>query len=227
MRALKPHLFPICLGILFSIAMITSFWPRTLKATQVPSVYNETEEWRAPDESTIPFNEEGDKIRYGKELIVHTAVYLGKQGSIASLTNGMNCQNCHLYAGTQSFSNPFSAVAAIYPKFRERSGRTETVEFRVNECMQRSLNGKPLDSNSKEMQAMVAYIKWIGSNVTKNVKPNGAGTEELPPLDRAADTVKGKIVYETKCQRCHNAGGEGVWSEKEAEYTYPPLWGEH
>lgn len=227
MRALQSHLFPICLGIIFSIAMITSFWPgSTSKQTHISSAYNENEDWQPPDESTLSFDEPGEKIRYGKELISHTSVYLGPNGSIASLSNGMNCQNCHLYAGTQNFCNPFSAVASTYPKFRERSGRIETVEFRVNECMQRSLNGEALDSTSKEMQAIVAYIKWIGSNVPKEVKPKGSGTEALAYLERAADTIKGKGVYITKCQRCHGAVGEGVWSGKDNEYTYPPLWGE-
>jgi thiosulfate dehydrogenase len=226
MRALKSHLFPICLGVIFSILMIISIWPKPKsKPKYIPVTYNENEEWQPPDETVIPFNEEGDKIRYGKELIIHTSFYLGPQGNIASLSNGMNCQNCHLKAGTQNFSNPFSAVAATYPKFRERSGRTESVEFRVNECMQRSLNGKPLDSVSKEMQAIVAYIKWVGSNVPKDVKPKGAGTEELHYLERAADTANGKKIYIVKCQRCHGANGEGVWAVHENEYTYPPLWG--
>jgi thiosulfate dehydrogenase len=60
------------------------------------------------------------------------------------------------------YTNNFLTVASTYPKFRERSGRLESVEWRINECMQRSLNGEPLDSLSKEMKAMVAYIKWTG-----------------------------------------------------------------
>lgn len=228
MRALKPHLFPICLGSLFFIVMLISFWPRTIfKTTYISSAYNENEEWRAPDEATIPFTEEGDKIRYGKELIVHTAAYFGPNGTIASLSNGMNCQNCHLDAGRQNFSNPFSAVASTYPKFRERSGRVESVEFRVNECMQRSLNGQAIDSTGAEMQAIVAYLKWVGTGVPKNIKPKGSATEDLAFLNRAADTISGKKLYLTKCQRCHGKNGEGVWSATEAEYTYPPLWGDH
>ncbi len=74
----------------------------------------------------------------------------------------MNCQNCHMAAGTVPFGNSFFAVAATYPKYRERSGKFESIEFRVNECMERSLNGHKLDSLSREMRAMVAYFHWLG-----------------------------------------------------------------
>src|SRR6476646_8866634 len=54
--------------------------------------------WKAPAETEIPEGERGVLIRYGKDLIAHTAKYYGKKGIIAPITNGMNCQNCHLEA---------------------------------------------------------------------------------------------------------------------------------
>ncbi|MBD0368117.1 MAG: c-type cytochrome [Flavisolibacter sp.] len=194
--------------------------------TTTHSTFNPvTEEWTAPDTAAIPATAEGDLIRYGRDLIVHTSQYLGPKGIIASLSNGMNCQNCHIDAGTKPFGNSFSAVASTYPKYRERSGRVESIEFRINECMERSLNGSKLDSNSTEMKAMVAYLKWMGEGVPKNFKPQGAGTEELPFLNRAADPAKGRVVYITRCQRCHGENGEGAKGPGTTEYTYPPLWG--
>lgn len=62
-----------------------------------------------PNENEIPLDEEGDLIRYGKELIVHTSKYFGPKGIIAQISNGMNCQNCHINAGKEKFANPFSA----------------------------------------------------------------------------------------------------------------------
>jgi thiosulfate dehydrogenase len=188
-------------------------------------MYSETEEWLAPDLSEIPFNEEGYLIQYGRELIMNTAVYLGPKGIVSHQSNGMNCQNCHLDAGARLYANTFSAVASTYPKYRDRSGKLETIEFRINECMERSLNGKALDSNSKEMRAMVAFLKWMGRGVPKDIKPKGAATEELPYLDRPADPVKGKEIFFLKCQRCHGSNGEGVYSEDSSHYIYPPLWG--
>lgn len=93
--------------------------------------------------------------------------------------------------------------------------------------MQRSLNGEPLDSLSKEMKAMVAYIKWTGINVRKNEKNEGVGTKEISFLQRAADPVKGKSIYSANCQSCHGANGEGMKSLDSSYYRYPPLWGEN
>jgi len=182
-------------------------------------------DWKPPDTSSIPHTEDGDLIRYGRELIANTAYYLGPKGRVAHVSNGMNCQNCHIDAGAKPYGNCFSAVASTYPTFRPRSGIVESIEFRVNDCLQRSLNGKTIDSTSKEMKAMVAYLRWIGKDVPKGIKPKGANTEELPFLDRAADTAKGRIVFQTKCVTCHGKNGEGMLKPDSIAYLYPPLWG--
>jgi len=181
--------------------------------------------WHAPDLHALPATQEGDLIRYGHDLVANTAYYLGPKGRVAHLSNGMNCQNCHLEAGTKNYGNPFSAVASTYPKYRPRSGRVESIAFRVNDCLVRSLNGSPLDSNSREMKALVAFIKWVGSGVPKGVKPAGSGLEPLPFLTRAADTVKGRQVYVQKCQACHSADGEGLPIADSGSFRFPPLWG--
>jgi thiosulfate dehydrogenase len=183
--------------------------------------------WEAPDSSSIPATPEGELITYGKQLIAKTSKYLGPRGSVATISNGMNCQNCHLEAGTKYFGNNYSAVYSTYPRFRARSGSLEGIYKRVNDCLERSLNGSPLDTNSREMQAIRAYIKWLGQNVEKNVKPVGSGIRDLPFLQRAADPAKGKIVYIDKCQRCHGANGGGVLEDDSTTYKYPPLWGPH
>ena len=186
-----------------------------------------SKKWEAPDINQLPFDEAGNQIRYGKELIINTSYYLGPKGKVAAITNGMNCQNCHIEAGTRLFGNCFSAVASSYPVYRPRSGRVESIEFRINDCLLRSLNGKTIDSNSTEMKAMVAYLKWVGQNVPKGTKPEGAGTKELAFLGRAADPAKGKIVYQSNCIRCHGSNGEGLPEFDSSSFIYPPLWGEN
>ncbi len=181
--------------------------------------------WHAPDTSQLTFTGIDSLIRYGRALISNTAAYLGPKGSVAHISNGMNCQNCHLDAGTRLFGGNFALVASTYPKYRERSGRFESIEYRINECLQRSLNGKKIDSLSTEMRAMVAYIKWVGKNVPKGTKPPGTDMEELPYLKRAADTAKGRVVYTNKCRVCHSENGQGVPAPDTVGYVYPPLWG--
>jgi thiosulfate dehydrogenase len=185
--------------------------------------------WVAPsisnDESLTPA--EREKILYGEDLIANTAKYLGPQGSVAAITNGMNCQNCHLEAGTRAWGNNYGGVFSTYPRFRERSGSIETIFHRVNDCLQRSLNGEPLDSNSKEMQAIYSYIKWLGKDVPAQKKPHGSGLGKLPFMDRAADPAKGRLVYQAHCSSCHGNNGEGQKSPGTKVYTNPPLWGEN
>lgn len=181
--------------------------------------------WLAPAPSTLNNNKE--LIAYGKELIVHTSSYYGENGKIFKAgTNGMNCQNCHLDAGTKTFGNNYSAVASTYPKYRARSGSVENIYKRVNDCFERSLNGKALDTTSKEMQAITTYIEWLGTNVKKGEKPAGSGFKDITLLERAADPEKGKIIYVEKCQSCHQSDGAGLMNSEKTEFTYPPLWGE-
>ncbi len=140
-----------------------------------------------------------------RELIENTSYYLGPKGTIAAITNGMNCQNCHLDGGTLPWANNYSAVVSTYPKFRDRSGSLETIPKRVNDCFERSLNGMALDTTSLEMKAILAYLHWVGDDIPKGKKPKGSGIMDLPYLDRAADPAKGKVVYQAKCQVCHGA----------------------
>ena len=183
--------------------------------------------WKAPDARTIPAGKPGATIRYGRELLAHTAKYFGPKGSIAAITNGMNCQNCHLDAGTRLFANNYSGFIASYPKLSNRSGRVTQPAERIAECFERSLNGKVPDTAGNEVKAILAYMKWLGSGIGKGQKPVGTATEKLTYMDHAADPLKGKTVFIAKCKSCHGANGEGLLAADKVMYTYPPLWGQH
>jgi thiosulfate dehydrogenase len=181
--------------------------------------------WVAPDSTKIPKNKTGDMIRYGKALLAHTAEYFGPNGSIAHLSNGMNCQNCHLEGGSRLFANNYSVVAATYPKLSFRSGKIQPISQRITDCFNRSLAGKVPDTNGREVQSMIAYMKWIGQGVKKSQKLKGTASEKLPFLSVASDPAKGQVVYMAKCKVCHGANGEGLLAADKRAYTYPPLWG--
>ncbi len=218
-----------CLVLLLAFTTILLFVnPSIFQEQQIASTENKKPHlWIAPDTATIPKNKEGNIIRYGRDLIARTSYYLGPQGTVMNISNGMNCQNCHLEAGTKPFGNNYGAVASTYPKFRARSGGLESIEKRVNDCLVRSLNGNSLDSLSKEMLAMVAYIKWLGKDTRKGEKVQGAGLVEVAWLARAANPIKGKLIYLQKCQICHGFSGEGQRLTANSRYIYPPLWGEN
>lgn len=167
------------------------------------------------------------QVRYGHDLIANTAAYLGPGGSVAHISNGMNCQNCHLQAGTVPFGNNYGKVYATYPLYRARNNGTQDIYDRVNDCLQRSLNGRALDSNTREMQAIYAYIKWLDKDVPKGAVRGGTSIMKLAYLDRAASPAAGKAVYASTCQRCHGNDGQGQPNPDHNGYAYPPLWGPH
>ncbi|HET6767966.1 MAG TPA: c-type cytochrome [Chitinophagaceae bacterium] len=187
--------------------------------------FDSTRLWVGWNKYHIP--ESDSMARYGHELIANTSYYLGPKGTVAQITNGMNCQNCHLNGGTVPWGNNYGAVASTYPQFRARSGGLETIVKRISDCMERSLNAdKAIDSNSKEMKSIIAYMNWLGDDIPKGRAPKGSGIMNIPYLDRAADPKKGQVVYVSKCQRCHYPDGQGK-KKTDGSYEYPPLWGEN
>src|SRR5262245_47313118 len=118
MKTFGSSWIPILLGTVFIIAILASMLFHPVK-TQIESIGNEKKQWQAPDINLVPGTPEGDMIRDGRELIVNTSKYFGPHGIVAHLTNGMNCQNCHVEAGAKQFGNSFAAVASLYPKYRD------------------------------------------------------------------------------------------------------------
>lgn len=95
--------------------------------------------WQAQDIELVKDTILKAKLLYGRELVVHTAKYLGPKGSVMQSSNGLNCQNCHLDAGTKPWGNNYGSVFSLYPKFRPRSGSIENIYKRINDCFERSL----------------------------------------------------------------------------------------
>lgn len=224
---IRSNLVLIVICLFVAIVIFLKFMQASAKSATVGLQENEEDyAWAAP---SLYYDASGGLERellvYGQDLIANTSKYFGPHGSVAQVTNGMNCQNCHLNAGRKNWGNNYSLVHSTYPRYRDRSGSVETVYKRVSDCFERSLNGKAPDSTSREYKAIETYIKWVGKEVKKGEKPLGSGIEKLPFLDRAADPVKGKDIYTAKCQSCHGANGEGQLDSRGTNFIYPPLWG--
>lgn len=220
---MKTTLFHKTLFVLVIIALIGFSCNNNDTSKTNTATIDTTTIWRGWNHYQI--SESDSLARYGYQLIANTSYYLGPKGVVAQLTNGMNCQNCHVNGGTVPWGNNYGAVTSMYPQFRARSGGLETIAKRVSDCMERSLNGIAVDSTSKEMKAIIAYMNWLGDGIPKKFKPRGSGIMDIPLLDRAADPKKGKTVFENKCQRCHGIDGQGQKNPEGYGYVYPPLWG--
>jgi thiosulfate dehydrogenase len=102
----------------------------------------------------------------------------------------------------------------------------ESLEDRINDCLVRSLNGQALDSLSKEMTAIVAYIRWLGKGIPRGTRAPGSGFLSMPFLDRAANPAQGKKLFMEQCRVCHGTSGEGLRLTTDGPFIYPPLCGE-
>ena len=179
-----------------------------------------------PDTNLIPHDEFGDMVRYGRDLIVNTAHYIGPEGTKGKyLGNKMNCTNCHMDAGTRPYGLNYFSTHARYPQYRARENDILTLEQRINNCVERPHNGKALPLDSKEIRAMATYMRWVGQNVPVGRRVKGDDGVELKYPERAADPEKGKLVYEQHCMVCHGNDGQGQMDPFNKTYVYPPLWG--
>ena len=189
-------------------------------------VKKDTTTFALPDTSTIPHDQFGDMVRYGRELVVNTAHYIGPNGTVGKyLGNKMNCGNCHLDGGTRPYGFNFLSTHARYPQYRGRENLVLNLGERINNCVERPHNGTPLPLDSKEINAIECYIKWLSTNVPVGKHIKGDESLEIEFPDRAADVTKGAAVFAAECASCHGANGEGKWNPDSTTYTYPPLWG--
>ncbi len=176
-------------------------------------------DYTIPSDTLIAKEPNADQINYGKRLLNETRRLL-PQNTGAS----MNCNSCHVQQGKKPLAAPYINTVNAFPQFNPRANRVVTLEDRINGCFMRSMNGKPLDKTSPEMQAMVAYMKWLAQDV-----PHGAKVqiENAWPIDTklVGDPVRGKGLYAAQCAACHGANGEGK-KDRAGDIVFPPLWGD-
>ena len=187
--------------------------------------------WRVPDVGALPDDARGEQIRRGRELVTQTYALIGPdapQPADRFAGNNLACGDCHLEAGTKKFGLPLFGLYSAFPRYSARSGTEISIEDRINSCMTRSMNGRPLPTDSPQMQALVAYVKFLASDMTKGEPLPGHGAGEMPYLDRAAEPTRGERIYEQVCRACHRQDGGGLPRDPQAlaaGYAAPPLWG--
>lgn len=157
-------------------------------------------------------------VRLGYNIMINTTQYA------AGYSGGkLNCTNCHFAGGNTTGERnagiSLVGAAATYPSYNARTKTVIDMPTRINLCFERSMNGKALPLNSREMLALVTYLQWISKGVPIYDKVPWLG---LPKLEskHVAKLDGGKKVYATYCAMCHGKEGQG-----EIENRIPPLWG--
>jgi thiosulfate dehydrogenase len=179
-----------------------------------------------PDIRKVADDAFGRMVKYGHALVTDTANQIGPAAPDSAKRfagNNLNCQNCHLQGGTQPYAMPLIGVWGQFPQYRGREGEVRTLEDRVNGCMERSMNGRALALDSREMKAFLAYAKWLSTGIPDGAKIIGSGTKPVQEPERAADLRHGSQVYAEKCVACHGERGQG--QRIATGYQFPPLWG--
>jgi thiosulfate dehydrogenase len=188
--------------------------------------------WTVPEVGALPHDAHGLQVREGRDLITATYAYIGPNVPDASnryAGNNLACTNCHLQAGAKKFGLPLFGLYEDFPEYSARTGGEISIEDRINSCMTRSMNGRPLPVDSPEMQAMVAYVKFISSGVAPDQRLPGLGTGHMPELMRAASPARGERLYARACAACHTGEGLGLrtsTADSDLGYLVPPLWGQ-
>jgi thiosulfate dehydrogenase len=165
-------------------------------------------------------------VLYGEALIRRTYAIVGPHVADASLRysgNNLACSSCHLDSGRQRYALSLIGVANAYPRNMARENAVQSLAQRINGCFERSMNGRALPEGSREMTAMLAYLRFLSDAAPADMEGRGAPAVRL--LERAADPVRGAQVYTTHCAACHGADGRGALNADGNGYAYPPLWG--
>jgi thiosulfate dehydrogenase len=171
--------------------------------------------FRVPSDSEVTDPELLRSLRRGRALLRNT-----RDSLPAHVGNRLQCVSCHVKDGTQKNALSLVGVYSRFPQYRSRTGTVGTIEDRVNDCFERSLNGRALDRTSPEMRDFVTYMAFLSRGVPAGATVDGGqGTPAIePPL--VGDTARGAKMYATTCAACHGVDGQGT-------NAAPPVWGPH
>lgn len=151
-------------------------------------------------------------MRRGRAILIATRDSLPDH-----VGNRLRCTSCHLDEGRRE-TGSWVGVFARYPQYRARSGVVETIEFRVNDCFRRSMNGAAIDPAGPDMRDILAYFAFLSGGVPIALPAATSGSRLQRWAAFTADTAAGARVFAASCVKCHGVAGEGT-------AVAPPVWG--
>jgi thiosulfate dehydrogenase len=167
--------------------------------------------FRVPPESELPDSAYGVSALRGRALLMAT-----KDSLPHNVGNSLRCASCHLDNGLRKNAMPWVGSYSRFPQYRPRSGKVDLIEDRINDCFERSLNGRALSPSGRDMRDIVAYFAFLSRGIPVGAEIDGQGLARLKPL--AGNVNRGVALFTSTCARCHGADGHGT-------ALAPPLWG--
>ena len=153
------------------LLVVTSFAVILMAGRALPAgqpVKIDLTQWARPDIATVGDDPFGKFVKYGYALFADTANEIGPAVSDPKMRfagNNLACQNCHLQGGSQPYAMPLIGIWGQFPQYRGREGAVDTLEDRINGCLERSMNGRALPLDSREMKAFSSYIRWLSTGI--------------------------------------------------------------
>jgi thiosulfate dehydrogenase len=165
----------------------------------------------------VPSDAELRDSAYRVSALRGRAILLATRDSLPrKVGNSLRCASCHIENGLRRNAMPWVGSYARFPQYRARSGKVDLIEDRINDCFERSLNGKALAPSGRDMGDIVAYLAFLSNGIPVGAQMEGQGLPRLKPL--SGDLKRGVSVFAATCTRCHGANGQGT-------AIAPPLWG--
>lgn len=217
----------VCLSAMVIISILTMLFVfdviKLNVSNSMPSIYYMNYDVESLDDSNS-----NSIIKYGYALFNETPKYIGPDNENPNLSfqgNRLACKNCHLNSGTKPYSAPLIGIIQRFPQFRGRENKMGTIQDRINGCMERSMNGQMLPSDSEEMKAIVKYLEFLSRYAPKDGNIEGQGFVKLKIPERPVNLINGKSIFKNNCAVCHTISGLGFKNPNSYTYEYPPLWG--
>lgn len=170
----------------------------------------------SPAAANFPAGPLGASVRRGEALVRHTT------DSLPTYAPGrVACASCHLDAGRDTAASPLTTAWTRYPRYLPRTGAVVTMTDRVNYCFTRSLAGRRLPAESREMADILAYLAWLAHGLP--VEPADRTPRDPAARTLVGDSARGYALYSTYCAACH--GPDGAGRGPPGSGGIPALWG--
>lgn len=208
LTGLLNFLLVLSLGFLPDLTRAESIVAQGQAASHVP-----------PPDNDIPKDKYGDLVSLGRMLFTETPRYARRYTG-----NGLTCANCHLQAGRKPNAAPLWAAYGMYPAYKAKNDRVNTLEERIQQCFRFSMNGIAPAVDAPEVKALVAYSHFLARGAPVGMEMPGRGFPQVPKTGDDPSHTRGAAIYKNKCAACHSEGGGGRKKE-DGSYLFPPLWG--
>lgn len=138
----------------------------------------------------------------------------------------IRCKDCHLDLGMYPETAPLGQAWVQSDKYDPVTGIILSYELRTMQCFINSSNGfKPniMDSVIQDLKIYGRYLAYK-QGLREGIEYQERRFTKIPPTGEGDDYLRGKVIYETKCAKCHGYQGYGL-QDANGYVIYPALAG--